>query len=386
LRPSRLLAAALVAGLALTACDSGSSTTTSSSARGGAAPASSGDPHSLAGICPDPVVVQTSWWPESTHGGIYQLLGASATADTNKKTIRGPLVSDGVQTGVQLEIRAGGPARGQQPVANLMKLDPSITLGQQATEEQVLGWSQGIPTVAVIAPFYVDPVVFIWDKKLHPDFNSITDIGQTDATVYTFHSANADYLLGSGILRPSQVDYSYDGSPSLFMAKPGSVVGGFSTNEPFIYRSLGRDVAYAYVSDTGYPDYRNAWTIRKDQQQKLAPCLRKLVPMMQRAMIEFMSKPGPALTRIVQLNTQYKASFPYPMAQAEYGVRTMKEDGLVQDPKSGGFGSFDSSRNTRMIDILRPIYTAQRQNVPTELTADSIATNEYIDPSIRMGS
>ena len=41
------------------------------------------------------------------------------------------------------------------------------------------------------------------------------------------------------------------------MTKPDSVVGGFATNEPFIYRSLGRDVDYAYVADTGYPDYRN---------------------------------------------------------------------------------------------------------------------------------
>jgi hypothetical protein len=103
-------------------------------------------------------------------------------------------------------------------------------------------------------------------------------------------------------------------------------------------------------------------------------------------MIDFMSKPKPALARIVQLNTQYKASFPYPQAQADYGVKVMKEDGLVVDPKSGGFGSFDAGRNTRMINILRPIYTAQRQNVPGDLTADAIATNEYIDPSIRMGS
>lgn len=382
LRPPRLLAAAVVTGLALTACGGGAASTSGADAPA----AATGDPRSLAGVCPGTVVVQTSWWPESTHGGIYQLLGDKATIDSATKTIRGPLVSGGVETGVQLEIRPGGPARGQQPVASLMKADPTITLGQQATEEQVLGWAQGIPTVGVIAPFNVDPVVFIWDKKKHPDFNSIQDIGQTDTTVYTFHSADADYLLGSGILRPSQLDYSYDGSPSLFMAKPDAVVGGFSTNEPFIYRSLGRDVDYAYVSDTGYPNYRNVWTIRQDQQQKLAPCLRKLVPMMQRAMIEFMSKPGPVLDRIVKLDAVYKTSFPYPLVQAEYGVRTMKKDGLVQDPKSGGFGAFDESRNRRMIDILRPIYTAQRQTVPAGLTPASIATNEYLDPSIRMGS
>jgi hypothetical protein len=382
LRPPRLLAAGLAAALALTACGAGSTGTTGSDAPAAAA----SDPRSLAGVCPDPVVVQTSWWPESTHGGIYQLLGSKATVDTGRKVIRGPLVSRGVETGVDLEIRPGGPARGQESVAALMKSDPGITLGQQATEDQVLGWAQGIPTVGVIAPFYVDPVVYIWDKKLHPDFNSIQDIGQTDTTVYTFRSANSDYLTGSGILRASQLDYSYDGSPSLFMAKPGSVVGGFSTNEPFIYRSLGRDVDYAYVADTGYPNYRNAWTVRSDQQLKLAPCLRRLVPMMQRAMIEFMAKPRPALERIVQLNTQYKTSFPYPMAQAEYGVQVMKSDGLVADTRWGGFGAFDPARNRRMVDILRPIYTAQRQNVPADLTGDALATNQYLDPSIRMGS
>ena len=108
--------------------------------------------------------------------------------------------------------------------------------------------------------------------------------------------------------------------------------------------------------------------------------------MMQRAMVGFMGRPGPALDRIVRLNTQYKTSFPYPLAQAEYGVQVMKEDGLVADPRSGGFGSFDPARTHRMIDILRPIYTAQRQNVPADLTGDAIATNEYLDPLIRMGS
>ena len=34
-----------------------------------------------------------------------------------------------------------------------MRTDDRITLGQQATEEQVLGWAEGMPTVGVLAPF-----------------------------------------------------------------------------------------------------------------------------------------------------------------------------------------------------------------------------------------
>lgn len=380
-RPVRL-ATLVVAGLALASCGDGGGT----AGGGAAAPSATGEnARRLAGVCPDPVVVQTSWWPESTHGGIYQLLGGRPSVDKAKKTIRGPLVSRGADTGVQLEIRAGGPARGQQPVAALMKVDDKITLGQQATEEQVLGWAEDMPTVGVMAPFYVDPVVFIWDRGRHPDFNAIQDIGQTSTRVFTFRSANTDYLLGSGILRPTQVDYSYDGSPSLFMSRPDSVVGGFSTNEPFIYRSMGRDVDYAYVADTGYPNYRNALTIRRDARERLAPCLRKLVPILQRGMIDFMAEPAAVLRQIVDLNSEYAASFPYPLPQAEYGVRVMRDDGLVSNPRSGAFGAFDQSRNRRMIDILRPIYAGRRQAVPAELSAETIATNEFLDSSIRMG-
>jgi hypothetical protein len=376
-----MVAAAAAVGLALTACGGDGEPQTA------VASAVSADPHSLAGVCPDPIVAQTSWWPESTHGGLYQLLGSDAKIDTGKKTIRGPLVADGKATGVQLEIRPGGPARGQQSVAALMKADPTITLGQQATEEQVLGWAQGIPTVGVLAPFYVDPVVFIWDKKLHPEWTTLQDIGDTDTTVYTFRSANTDYLVGSGILRSSQVDYSYDGSPSLFMSKPDSVVGGFSTNEPFIYRSMKRDVAYAYVADSGYPDYRNTLTVRQSDQEKLGPCLKRLVPILQRGMIDFVARPAATLTRIVDLNKQYGTSFPYPMEQADYGVDVMKSDGLVADPpRTGGFGSFDPGRLQKMLDILRPIYTTQRLTVPADLRGDAVATNQYLDPTIRMGS
>jgi hypothetical protein len=149
---------------------------------------------------------------------------------------------------------------------------------------------------------------------------------------------------------------------------------------------MGRDVDYAYVADTGYPDYRNTLAVRQADRAGLGPCLRELVPVLQRGMIDFMAKPAPTLARIVDLNEKYKTSFPYPQAQAEYGVKVMKDDGLVADPRSGGFGSFDTSRNSRMIDILRPIYTAQRLTVPADLSADAIATNEYLDPSIRMGS
>ena len=341
----------------------------------------------LRGVCPSPLVVQTSWYPESTHGGLFQLLGKNYRIDKNHKRVTGPLVSHGADTGIELEIRAGGPAVGNVPVSALMTTDKSIVLGQQATEEQVLGWASRQPTVAVIAPFDVDPLVFIWDKARHPAFNSLQDVGQTDTKVLTFHSANIDYLLGAGILRASQIDYSYDGSPSRLMADRTIVVGGFSTNEPFIYRSLGVDVAYQYVSETGYPDYRNELVVRRDTMQQLNTCLTKLVPALQQGMVDFMARPEPVLQLIVKLNKDYSSPFPYPIEQARAGVAIMKNDGLVENPASlrgAAFGAIDPHRIRRMLDILGPIYGAQKKAVPADATPDALATNEYLDASITL--
>jgi hypothetical protein len=270
-----------------------------------------------------------------------------------------------------------------------MATDTSITLGQQATEEQVLGWASGQPTVGVIAPFDVDPVVFIWDRERHPDFNTIQDVGQTDTKVLTFRSANIDYLLGSGILRSKQVDYSYDGSPSRLMADRSIVVGGFSTNEPFIYRSLGVDVAYHYVSDTGYPNYRNMLVVRRAAQEQLRPCLAKLVPILQQGMVDFMARPDPVLGLVVTLNQAYHSPFPYPIAQARAGLEVMKRDGLVENPASmrgAPYGAFDPERVTRMLDILRPVYDGQKKTVPADATPDALVTNAYLDRSIQLPS
>lgn len=386
-RRSRVLAAGILsvcAVFSLSACGVGGLD------RGGgaAAPAAgNGESTRLKGICPDPVVVQTSWYPESTHGGLFELLGGTYTVDKAHKRTIGPLVSHGKDTGVKLEIRAGGPALGNQPVSALMATDKSITLAQQATEEQVLGWASGQPTVAVIAPFDVDPLVFIWDRKRHPDFNHLQDVGLTRTKVLTFRSANIDYLLGAGILRPSQVDYSYDGSPSRLLADRSIVVGGFSTNEPFIYRGLGVDVDYQYIGGSGYPDYRNMLVVRRDARPQLKDCLTRLVPVLQQGMIDFMVSPEPVLQLIVRIDDEYASPFPYPIEQGRAGVRVIKSDGLVENPASmrgSAFGAIDPDRVKRMLDILRPIYGAQKKSVPGDATPDTLATNEYLDASLRL--
>ena len=103
--------------------------------------AAGGDAASLAACAPTTVVVQTDWNPEAEHGGLYQLLGPNPSVDTDKKVVTGELMaSGGVDTGVKIEIRVGGPAIGFQQVTAQMYTDDSILLGYVApTSSAALG-------------------------------------------------------------------------------------------------------------------------------------------------------------------------------------------------------------------------------------------------------
>ena len=79
---TRYVCALSATTLILTSCGgSGESDNTTATPKTGA----------LAGICPDAVVVQTDWFPEAEHGGIYELLGPDATSskDTGATTVSG---------------------------------------------------------------------------------------------------------------------------------------------------------------------------------------------------------------------------------------------------------------------------------------------------------
>lgn len=352
--------------------------------------ASAAERVSLAGICPQRIVVQTAWTPESTHGGLFQLLGKDFTVDSAKKRVVGKLVAHGgVDTGVELELRAGGPALNNQPIASLMKQDPSITLGQNSLEDGI-GNASDLRTTAVFSPYFTDPVVFMWDPTRHPDWHNLNDVGQTDTKVITFRSAQIDFLVGAGILRLGQIDFSFDGAPDRLATDRSIVVGGFITNDPWTYAKLGIKVDHDFVSDHAYPNYRNQIVIRTADKARLDQCLRRLVPVMQQAMADVAADPAPAMRAVADTAAEYKL-LPYSYEQAMYGAQTATCQGLIDIGPDQSFGETAPDRVQRMLDILRPIYaggttagqTQQRTPLPADLTAGQLATNEYLDPTIK---
>jgi len=341
---------------------------------------------SLRGQCPDTVVVQSSWFPQVEHSAVYQLLGAGYRLDAGHKSVTGPLVSSGVDTGVKLQIRAGGPVVAYQPVSARMDADRSITLGMVPSDE-LIQQSAAHPLLGIVAPLDLDPQIIAWDPATHPNWNTISDIGQTNETVLYFPGLPyMDYLLGAGILRRSQVDSSYDGNPSRFIASRGRIaVQAYLTNEPYAWAhevaAWGRPMAYQLVTDTGYPNYSNVLAIRPGDRDRLDGCLRRLVPMIQGAQVQFMARPDPTIDVIVSTAKAYHG-FTYTTALAKYAVRVMRSEGIVGNAGNPTLGDFDHARVARLLQILKPIFAGQNKNIRPGLGFDDVVTNAYIAPTI----
>jgi hypothetical protein len=387
IRRRRLAVAAVLAVVLLAACTNGSNDNSATPA----SQAATGDATDLKGVCPDPIVFQTDWQPESEHGFLHSLVGKGYKVDTDKKKVIGPLVAQGKDTGVKIEIRTGGPAVGFQPVPQVMYADPSITLGFVATEEGVQ-FSQKQPTTAVFAQMDISPLAIIWDPATYPQFNIIADIGQTDTKVlYTKGLSYMEYLVGSGILRRSQLDGSYDGSPALFVQSGGKAAfQGFATSEPYLYqheiKQWGKPLKYSLVNDAGFNTYFSAVSVRAGDKAKLAPCLKKLVPILQRSQADFIARPQPAIAVILDLVQQYKTGWVYSKGLAEYSAKALKELGIVDGGTDGVLGNFEMSRVSNIMKIMTPIMSAQRQQVKEGLKAEDVATNEFIDQSVKLGA
>jgi hypothetical protein len=384
------LKAALIGGVALatlaTACSSSTSSTSSSSSNTSQAAASS--PISLAGICPNPVIVQTDWYPESDDFIPYELAGPNGTVNTSNKSYTAELLDNGKSTGVQIQVRAGGPAIGDQLVSAELYENPSILLGFVETDEAI-ELSKTQPTVAVIADRQEAPTVIAWSPAEHPGVKTIAQLGKTGTTVLYYNGAPyMDYLVGAGILSKTQVDGSYNGTPADFVASGGKdALQGYATAEPYEYAhevtQWDKPLTYQLVSTYGYDPYPSLAALPQNIT-KYASCFKKLVPIIQQGIVDYAANPAPADALIVKLAQEYNTGWQYDAGEAAYAAQTMVADNIIANSPDGTVGAFDDSRISKLIGLVSPIYTKDGKTIKPGLTPQDITTNQFLDPSIHL--
>ena len=361
----------------------GASTSAAAGATTTAAGGAAGDV-SLKGVCPDTMVIQTDWFPESEHGALYQMVGKGYTVDTKKKVTTGTLVASGEKdTGIKIEIRAGGPATGFQGPSATMATDSSITMGYSGTGAAAT-WTK-TPLIQVLAPLEKNPQIIMWDPATYPDVKSIEDLAKKGVTMNVFSKDVMSLFIAEGRVPDNLVDPSYDGTPARFIASGGKIAQqGFATAEPYSYekefKEWAKPVAYQLFFDAGYQDYSQTLGVRPGDLDKLRPCLKKFIPIVQKAMVDFAADPARTNAMIVDIVTQLKDSWVYTAGLADYSVTTMKKLGIMSNGPDKTAGNFDIPRVQTYIDKM--VKSGGYKDIPAGFKAETYLTNEFVDPSI----
>ena len=398
----RLSAAMSVIALAVSACGSSSSSSSPSSSSSSGAVTSqaaaitpTGTKVDLSKVCPSTVVAQTDWNPEADHGHLYEMLGPNPTINANQKTVTGDLYANGQPTGVKLQIRAGGPAIGFSTVSAEMYQDKAITLGYVSTDEAI-EFSGKLPTTAVFAENNISPFIIMWDPKVYPGVSTIKQLGTKLAAKggvvrYFSGAAYMQYLTGAGFLPAKVTDGSYDGTPAKFVTDQGkSGQQGFATAEPYIYQhevqAWDKPVKYQLVSDTGWSPYPETMSVRTGDLAKLTPCLKKLVPVMQQADVDYLKSPTATNTLIDKLVKAYNTGWTYDSAVGSYAATETKKLKIASDAGNGYVGSISAARVGTLMKLAAPIFDKTKgAGVKPGLKPTDLFTDKFLSHKVSLG-
>ena len=150
---------------------------------------------------------------------------------------------------------------------------------------------------------------------------------------------------------------------------------------------LGRGRSYnvdlQLIADTGYPMYGQALSVRAADKDALAPCLAKLVPIVQRAQVAYMADPVRTNGVIVSaVQADAGSVWTYSPGLADFAVDAMRQRKIVGNGPDATLGNFETARINRMIEILGPVFASQNKPIKDGLTPEQLVTNEFVDPSI----
>ncbi len=339
----------------------------------------------LADVCPSPLSIQTDWFPESEHGALYNLIGEGYDVDVENQMVRGPMVLDGEDLGIELEIRTGGPAIGFAPVSSYMYTDDSIHLGYASTDQQVLQFVDA-PLVSVVAPLEQNPQMIMWDPETYPNVNSIADLGTEGVTINVFGGGTfSEVFVAQGIWSEDQVDPSYDGSPARFVSEGGAIAQqGFASSEVYTYEHIfeewGKPVAFELLHDAGFQIYSQTIGVRPRDMEEMRPCLELLVPVIQQSVVSYDASPDAGNAVIVDAVERYDSFWVYQPELADYSVQAQRDFGLIGNGPDDIVGNMDADRIQSVLDAIVDTHLAA--DVQEGLSPEDIFTNEFIDPSI----
>ncbi|KRF44053.1 ABC transporter substrate-binding protein [Paenibacillus sp. Soil787] len=215
-----------------------------------AKPTSTTDGNTPTSKQPDKVTQAMSWFAQPEMGGHY----AAQVAHFYEKA------------GLDVTLQQGGPQ-----VSNIQLVaSGKVQFAMANADEVVLARKEGIPVKVIYANLQTNPQNLIYHKD--SGIKKIEDLnGRKVYTAVGFPFWQ--YISYKYKLDKVQVQ-NYTGSLAGFSADKDSITQGFATNEPYVLKKQGVDVAWFLNADLGYNPYGNV-VIATDDFIKKNPDLIK---------------------------------------------------------------------------------------------------------------
>ena len=346
----------------------------------------------LADVCPSPFIIQKDWLAQAEHGALYQMIGGAGKAEAGSYS--GPLGS----TGIELQILEGGGGiglgDGETAYSALYMGNSKAGVQPHLAYQELDGafiFSKRFPVVGVVTPLEVAPQGLFWDRGTYPEgFKSIEDIKAFSETgkgmiyVSTVQRTFGLYLLQQGVKREAFVE-GYKGDGENFVTNNGTWLNqGFVTSEPYSFstgNNWGKPIDAVTVGELGYDNYTGMLSVASNRLEELAPCLTKLVPVIQQAIVDYATDGAEVLETIEKFNAEGHATswWKTPKGKMDFAWTTMKERGIIGNGKNATIGDFDMERVAKMAEIVKPWLD---ERADPEVTPEMVVTNRFIDPSI----
>lgn len=329
--------------------------------------------------CPSKLTIQTDWFPELEHGGVYQLIGANGTASKDSLSYSGPVQAPYAVGGLQeVEILTRNPDMRNSAVLVNGKADMAFI-----SVADIIKDSAALPLVAVAKTLDKDPIMVMWDPAQF-DVKKPEDLASTEASFIHFAGlAYVDYLIERGYITADQSDPSYNGSDSAWVAASGKLLQqGFATNEVYKYENYipwkdgsPSDVSFFTVGQLGYDNYPSSITMLQSRAAELDACLKLFIPKLAQAWVDFYNDPTPVTDKMVEINITYDGFWRLSPELNSFGLRLLDELEIGANSPDGTYCSFDEAKVQELYDILQPIYAAQGVEITDDVS--TVYDNTY---------
>ena len=252
------------------------------------------------------------------------------------------------------------------------------------TVKTMINSYKDLPIVAVMATLDKSPFSIYWDAATYPDVNSIADLKKRNVTIMLGRpDIGWKYFVAKGIMKESQMDLSDMAKPAAFISANGKLAeAGFATAEPFLYeveiKEWGKPVKVQLLHDAGFPEYFQALAVKKEDIDKKAECLERLVPIIQRSHVEYIQNPNETNELIVKLADSYLTGWVYTMISAKFSHKQQLALDIVGNGENYFLGDFNPSRVERLVEIVGFVTDVD----VSSLNPREMVTNKFIDPSI----